>query len=367
MAGIVIVVIILGCGLNQYFKGTLVKGFVSLIVAFSASIIAFGYFEALAGLLIGEPESPRLGAVAPWGLTISFVLLFAVSFGLLQTIAAQLIPQKLQLPQIAEKAGRVIAGFFLGLFVSGLLITALDISPLPSGYPYPRYQQNNPEPRNPSKVFLNADGFASGFFSLVSKGSMSAEQSFAVLHADFPGQAFLNRLAPEAKLLTGPDIIQVPSKAALWYAPEGLKDAAGNEVQAKAGERIMVARVGLRSAQKFTLSQLRFLCKKKGQMSNPLKGKATPIYPGGYIAEQSRVKEIDLGEVIEVRPGDFSEGLLWFDFVFAVPEEMIPSLVQFKQSITIQLPGPVSGEQVPELKPFPPVPEAQEDAEPQSE
>ena len=44
MAGIVILLIIAGCAVLQFFKGTVVRAFASIIVAICAFVAAFSFF-----------------------------------------------------------------------------------------------------------------------------------------------------------------------------------------------------------------------------------------------------------------------------------------------------------------------------------
>ena len=76
MASLVVVLIILGCAAYQYFKGTVVKAFATIIIAICASIVAFSYFEALANIIISRSGSGRLLSIVPWAQSICFWLLF---------------------------------------------------------------------------------------------------------------------------------------------------------------------------------------------------------------------------------------------------------------------------------------------------
>jgi hypothetical protein len=194
MGSLLVVLIILGCVAYQYLKGTLVKSFVVVITSICASVVAFGYFELLANVFISRE------IFVLWAYPLSFALLFILAFAVLQTIAAQLTRQPIDLGLLPERIGRVVCGIFLGLIVSGLLLTAAAIAPIPAKYPYQRFDETIPDfEKKPSKVLLNADGFATGWFSIVSSGSFSGKRSFATLHPAFLDQLFLNRLVKQSE------------------------------------------------------------------------------------------------------------------------------------------------------------------------
>jgi hypothetical protein len=193
VGSLLVVLIILGCVAYQYLKGTLVKSFVVVITSICASVVAFGYFELLANVFISRE------ILVPWAYSLSFALLFILAFAVLQTIAAQLTRGPIDLGLLPERIGRVVCGIFLGLIVSGLLLTAAAMAPIPAKYPYQRFDETIPDfEKNPSKVLLNADGFATGWFSIISSGSFSGKRSFAALHPAFLDQLFLNRLVKQS-------------------------------------------------------------------------------------------------------------------------------------------------------------------------
>ena len=136
MASLAVVIIILGCGALQYFKGTFVKAFSMIIIAIISSIVAFGFFEACANLIISRGADGSMLSLVPWAQTLCFILLFVVVFGILQTGAIYIMRHQVDFGFMPERIGRVVCGIILGYFVSGLLLTALQMGPLPLSYPY---------------------------------------------------------------------------------------------------------------------------------------------------------------------------------------------------------------------------------------
>ena len=362
MGSLFVVLVILGCAAYQYLKGTLVKAFFTIILGICASAAAFGYFEPLANIAISHAGDGSFASLIPWAHSLCFVLLFVLVFAILQTIAAQLMRQPVDFGLIPERIGRVVCGVFLGLIISGLLLTALAMAPLPNNYPYQRYDPRNPDADTPDKVLLNADGFATGWFSMMSNGSLRAirnGRSFAALRPDFLDQLFLNRhnIADGVSVVTVSQAIEVPKKNGAWYAPEDIKNPDGKPLSPRSGHILTIVRVGIkRSAAKdagqFTPSQLRLICKRKSDSENAFAGKGKNVYPVGYLKAANQLQEKKLNDQIKIDSGDFTENVKWIDFAFYVPNDFVPLAVEFKLNNIAEVSPPVSADQAPPPSPF---------------
>ncbi len=366
MGSLLIVLIILGCAAYQYLKGTLVKSFAAVIISICAGIVAFGYFELLANVFISRE------ILVLWAQSLSFALLFILAFAGLQTIAVQLTRRSIDLGFLPERIGRVVCGIFLGLIVSGLLLTAAAMAPISTKYPYQRFDANEPNAEKPNKVLFNADGFATGWFSIISSGSFSGERSFATLHPAFLDQVFLNRheIADGISIITSSEAIEIPKKKAVWPAPEDLKDSNGRPILPKSGHNLTIVRLGITKKAiedgAFTLSQLRVVCKQQDDDKAPLAGKGKNIYPIGYLKTAGELQIKKLTDHIEIKRSDFKGKVKEIDFAFYVPDGFVPLLVEFKQNSINQLPPPVTADQAPPAIPFTKPPENAEDtAKPQ--
>jgi hypothetical protein len=366
MTSSIVDILIFACVFYQFKKGTFVRAFATIIVAVCASVVAFGYFEILANVFISRSDNSRFLSIVPWAQTLSFALLFILAFGILQTAAVYLTRKPVDFGLWPERVGRSICGAFLGLILSGFLLTALAMSPLSSKWPYQRFDQSNPNIENPSNVLPNADGFVTGWFSIISRGSFSGKKSFATLHPDFIDQLFLNRhnVADDVSIVTSSQAIEIPRKRempACWLAREDTKDSNGNTLQ-KSRHNLTIVRVGIkRSVLKtdavinggtFTLSQLRLVCKQKSDAINPLAGKGTNVYPIGYITTGGKIQKTQLNEQIKLKYDDFKDKVRWLDLAFFVPIDSMPILIEFKQNSIAQLPPLVAAEQAPSPIPF---------------
>ncbi len=357
MVGVVALLIIAGCAVYQYFKGTAVKAFATIIIAVCASVVSFGYFEFLANMLTKYSAS-----LANWAQPLCYVLLFVLAFAILQTIVTQLTRHPVDLGLLPERIGRVVCGIFLGVILSGVLLTAFAMAPLPNKYPYQRFDQRKPDPQNPDTVLLNADGFVTGWFTLMSNGGFSAisnRRSFAALHPAFLDQIFLNRhnVKDGVPILTSSPAIEVPKKNGAWYAPDNIKDTDGRPISARTGHNLVIVRVGIKkAAQKdagiFTLSQVRLICKPRSHAKNPLVGKGRNVYPIGYMQADDQLQRKNLSEIVKLERSVFTGNVKYIDFGFFVPNNFTPVLLEFKLNNTALVPAPVSVEQAPDVIPF---------------
>jgi hypothetical protein len=87
----------------------------------------------------------------------------------------------------------------------------------------------------------------------------------------------------------------------------------------------------------FILPQLRLICKRQGIDGDPLAGTGINIYPIGHLkaADQIQVStEIKIDSKNDFR-GNAREK--WIDFVFCVPRDYVPVLVEFKQNSIVEI------------------------------
>jgi hypothetical protein len=357
MVALVMLAIMAGCAVFLYLKGTLVQGIAMILNMVIAGFIAFAFFEMLTRLLIRY--SP---GIAVWAPLICFLFLLILTFALLQTLAMQLGKEQADLGTLPEQVGRIASGILLGYLTTGYLLVAAAMAPLPSQYPYPRFAQRNPDPVNPKKALLSPDGFVTGLFATVSRGSFGAirnRRSFAVLHAGYLDQLYLNRRksAKDIPMMTGAPTIEAPRKNEVWYAPDSLRDAEGKPLSAPPGASLMLVRVrfrarALRDAGKFTLSQLRLVGVPKSGDGNPLAGEGKAVYPIGYVGNSKRLEQKPLDEVITMESSGGQGDSPSMDLAFFVPTDMTPLLLQFKRNDVVQLPAPASDEDAPEVIAF---------------
>ena len=352
MASIFVLVIILGCAALMYLKSTFVKSFFTVIISIISVAAAFGYFELLAGFLIEKNK------LVPLAQPICFAVLFIVTFSILQTIAQQITRKPVDFGFMPEAIGRIICGIFLGLIVSGTLVTALVMAPLSNNLPYKRFDMEG----KTKKVLLNADGFVTGWFGLLSKGPLSGQESFAAIHPQFLNETFLNRFntANGVKAVTAEPGLNLLKEAAAWPAPENIRDAQNPKVtiEPKSGNNLIVVRAGISKKaysagdSKFAFCQLSIVCKNQSDTKDPLKGNGEVYYPIGYFTTKTTVQKVKLTEYMALKAADFDGQIAWLDLVFDITANSVPVMVKFKQNNIKRIPKLLNADQAVEIKPY---------------
>ena len=354
MIPLVMLVIMAGCATFLFLKGTLLHGITMVFNVIIAGFIAFGFFEILARLLV--KYSP---GVAVWAPLICFVLLLILVFAVLQTGAMQIIKGKPDMGRLPEQIGRPVCGLVLGYLITGYALVAAAMAPMPNQYPYPRFEASNPNPARSTKPVLSPDGFVTGLFATISKGSFSAiaaPRSFALLHADYVDQLYLNRHKATEKvpLMTTEATISVP-KGGVRQAPDSLRDADGKSLSISPADTLMLVRVelasrGLKDAGKFTLSQFRLVCGQRSSGKAALAGQGQAVYPIGYVGDKGRLDRKTLDEVVTTSSS--SGQPVSMDLAFAVPGNTTALLLEFKRNDVVQVPAPASREEALDVVPF---------------
>jgi hypothetical protein len=295
-------------------------------------------------------------------LGICFIIIFIFVLIILNALTDKLSPTGLYFKESTGKIVRSVIAVFTGLFIAGVILITATLLPLGPSWPYERFdpQNKNIQPTKPDKrPILRAGGFTTTFASWLSRGSLCSSKSFAVFHPDFLNEIYLNRIGHDADnmIIAGSEAVEVKEA---WEPNSTTKLVSASDSQplnAMPGTKTVIVRTGIKGIPivhggaltennklTFTLAQIRLLCKAD---HSTLTGSSQVVYPVGFIRSENIVDRKSLIEEIKLIPKDFTGGIKWFDFVFQVPADTVPVLLEFKLNAATEVGKLVSGNKIP--------------------
>jgi uncharacterized membrane protein required for colicin V production len=335
LAALLVLILIVGFALHQYIKGGLVSGFISIIAVIIAVCVAFGYYELLAGYL---RDYSFIGAK---GYPIFFVFLFIFVFAVVREVANKLLKVKVSFGLPIDRVGGPALGAIAGYLFAGGMLVVIGLAPFRTNWLYGRFEDRIGNPPLPNSAFLNPDGFISWLFGVISRGSLEGTNSFALLHADYVNQIFLNRykISEGISPIAAEGAVNIASPGA-GAAPENIAAQPGAQEPGKTLTLVPLSvspsnlvSEGSQELTKFTLSQLRLIAQEKQYAYNLSSGVGEAVYPIGYVDANGvlRLKplETELGENV------YGQGKL--DVAFQVPTTSTAVLLEFRQNIVQQI------------------------------
>jgi len=317
-----------------YLKGSIVKSFVFFMCSLIAAVVALSFFETAGRMVIGY------GYGGQWIFTGVLLLIFLITHIVLLIIAEKIEPFELFFGDIADRIGRCVLAVPAGLIIAGVLLIAVNLSPLSAKWPYERYKIDNVAalPDQPDKsLILNADGLTAGLASTISKGSLAGKKSLAVFHPMLLNELALNRSVKDESnpVIAGTSAISVSS--AQWAS-----DIIAEKVSKQPGKKPVIIRAEIsNSAVKdggalydvesgtivFTLGQVRLLCT---DAKDDYRGQGELAFPIGWLNQDGSITSKPLKEEIKLTAQDFPRGTKTIDFIFNVPANKTPAMLQFK-------------------------------------
>jgi len=343
MAALVILLIVAGIVAFEFLKGTCVKAFANLIAAVCSVAVAFGFFEVLGNVIIAHLDIRDNAAVIGWVMPSCFLIIAVLVFAIFATIITQIMKKPVDFGDLPEKLGKCGFGLMTGLVTAGAVLTVAAMMPLPAQYPYTRFDKNNPDVQN---------------LNMMSKGSFSSGKSLAFMHANFLDTAFISRSTDDEIFdFTKKSVLKIPKKKAAWSAPDNLKDTEENDLAAKTGNSFVIVRMGIQKsaiseAKRFTASQVRLICKSDLDSTPAPQGRGQTFFPIGYMEKSNQAKTVKIYEAIIIDATKIPDKTKWIDFLFEIPRDYKPKMIQFKQNNAALLPAMTAAEQAPEIISF---------------
>jgi hypothetical protein len=358
VATVIALIIILLSVAYLYLKCGALASFSTFIAGVVGLVVAFAYYESLGGFILSK------GHLGQWALPLVYILLFVTAFAIVRSAADFIMGEQVEFGALITKITAVVCGILLGMIISGAVFVTMSLAPLGPKWPYKRFADSGISIRSldsPSKPLINADGFAAGLFSWISKGSFSSKKSFAVYHDDFVNQVHLNGLKAKESVYTiaGKKAVSIPSRGIRTLGSDN-ENLTMVRLTVKNGP---IERGGAQdpdSKVSFTLSQIRLICKDKNAKSDsPTSGSGVAVYPKGRVvgrrqaAEDAKIKELtglmdgrvvleqNLDDIITLTSDDLKADGPKLDIAFDVPANMEAVLLEFKQNAVTKAPPTV--------------------------
>ncbi len=358
-AELAVLIIVLAMAAVGYLRGKFITSVLTFISSVLATAASFGYYERVSQLLISR------GFLGQWVYAVVFLFIFAVVFTIVNTLFDKFLFAEILFKDFVDRAGRTLFASVTGFIMAGVLLTAAAMVPIPSQWPYERFSSaNSPGDLGRNKtLILNADGFVSRLFSLISAGSLRSGTSFSVVHPEFIDELHLNRQdsGEDITIISGVKAIKI--KAAWTVDTDLVSSSPENPVPQSDGKAVIV-RIEFSAKQirdgggldangevKFVLAQLKLICKDKAQ-AGTLRGQSRAVYPVGFISSKNTVEVKKPSGVITLDRSSFKGGVKWLDFVFYIPNSTTPVLMQFKQGAFASVPKLTGSDKAPAVIDF---------------
>ena len=165
------------------FKEGFFSGLIHLICVIAAGAVALAFWEPLAYALLG------VAAMREWAFGVSLLLLFSVLLFGLRLGANILIPDRLNVPNIADIVGGSATGLLSGVLTIGIGLIGMGFLPIGNlGGGYVRSQNTFGQPGQRSSISPAVEATV-GFYGALSQGSFSPLTSSRNLATAHPALA----------------------------------------------------------------------------------------------------------------------------------------------------------------------------------
>jgi hypothetical protein len=305
---IIVILIVAIVAFFHYLQGFF-SATISAICAVVAAVLAVSYHEVVVESFLG-------GKFANVAHAMALAVMFAVIYLILRVLFDKMVPGNLRVPAIVDKVGGGVMGIVAGVFAAGVVaLVAQELPFMPSVGGYSRYAVRDAEvtlpavgrnrsassevwqelksdkagklePGDRAALLIPADDIVINTVAHLSDNGSLAGQTLGLVHPDFIGEQFAQRLGVEtggAKRVTAPDGIDL-TKVELFQVPAAslkvkdheykeLRERALDASQAKPGPNqiLLVVRVPfLRPAGdddayvRFSPASARLVAKKPG-------------------------------------------------------------------------------------------------------
>ena len=333
---------------DAFLKPGWQKYLTTLVSMILGLLVSFGYYEPLAAYIKFLPS---------YAYVISFVLLLGFSTAILRLLSMQLTKKLVKIPDAINRLISMICAASVAYILTGVIIIAMLISPISIKYVYQRFPDDeiltagNIDDMKKSSTL----GFENSLLSLithVSGGSLSSQNAFGLVHADFANQHALNKLNKDTvDMIAGKNAISFNKDLAktLKLAPANLKDEKQEAVKPASDSKLYIVTAYFNGSKikdggvcndktgfDFSTSQLRLIC-----TENESARVGLDVYPIGYIDPiQKTLIRKTLNDISSYKKADFTRDgkYLEMNLVFELPANAKPVAIGYRQNFIAALP-----------------------------
>lgn len=172
------------------FTQGLFSSLIVCVLSLISAIIAFNYYEALAGKL-------KTIGLTPYGPeAISLMALFLLSLLVMRIAFDRLIRGNMKFPLLVDRIVSALFGLISGMVIAGIIAIGFQLLPTPTkllGFDrFPKIADRNLDERN--HLFPRVDGFVSTVVGQASMYGFAGNETYTQYHPDFLAELYFNRL-----------------------------------------------------------------------------------------------------------------------------------------------------------------------------
>jgi hypothetical protein len=184
------------------------SGLLNVFCCVVALAVAFGYGEALSGLVTSQ-----FGLHPGYTEPLALAVLFSLTLIVLRVLADKYLRGNVKLPMYVDWAGGAVCGFVIGQICVGVMVICFLMLPWGGrALMYSRYERQ-PDDVDPetgraaireNSLWLRSDEFVSTLFGLLSRGSLKGATSFASVYPDYAQWVAWSGNTVQGESLTAP-------------------------------------------------------------------------------------------------------------------------------------------------------------------
>ncbi len=330
----------------QTFTQGLYSAVIMAVLSIISAVIAFNYYEQVAGLLNGFGFLSILGPNA-----VALMAVFLLTLCVLRELTDRFIKGNMRFPETFDRAGSFVFGLISSLVMVGIISIGFQSMPVDlSKLGYQRYKSVD-ELNAPSRLYPCGDEFVVALMKQVSAYSFAGKIGFGQNHPNLLQEIYLNNHVPEdfegMRLEAAHDAMQI-SKAVV-IENELINNETRENINLNGDETLIGVEIVLEKGRekgsrgvddvdraiRFTPGQIRMIGNKPD--GSPLEGVC--VHPLGSLSGTNKTYiPMDLDTGIYIPPSDPSTIRMLFKWPYDL-KKAHPRHIEFKMSAQANMPN----------------------------